>query len=323
MAMTARNCDISLADIKQAAVTISDQVVRTPLLPSASLSKELGGQIYLKAENLQHEGSFKIRGATNALISNKHRLSTSGVIAHSSGNHAAALARASRKIGINANLVMPHNSSPRKISAVENYGIAPILCEPSSEARQATTDEWIKKTGALLIHAYDDPAIIAGQGTVGLEILEQLSEVDSILVPVGGGGLLSGVLLAAKAIKPSIQVWGCEPSQADDAYRSLQFKSIQMPTRYDTVADGLRTALGHLTFPIIQRLIDGILLVNEDEIMQATRKLATDARLVAEPSGAVTLAAMIRYQEQFRGKTTALVISGGNIDFSPCLLGRS
>ena len=319
--MTDTPQQVDLEAIYRAAKRIGEHIVQTPLIPNDGISRELQIEVHLKAENLQHEGSFKIRGATNAVMSVADQIGASGVIAHSSGNHAAALASASKKLGINANLVMPHNSSPRKIQAVRNHGIEPILCEPSSEARQATTDQWIQRTNAHLIHAYDDPAVIAGQGTVGLEIIEQSDHLDAILVPVGGGGLLSGVLLAAKTLRPNIKVWACEPALADDAKRSLEAGSIQMPTRYDTIADGLRTALGSRTFPIIQQLVDGILLVQEEEILAATRKLATDARLVAEPSGAVTLAALNRYRDQFRGQSVALVISGGNLDMSHCALG--
>lgn len=314
--------EITIADIEMAADRIRSQIIRTPLIPNDYISKEMNADVYFKAESLQHEGSFKIRGATNAVMSLTDEQSATGVIAHSSGNHAAALARASSRRNLNATLVMPHNSSPRKIQSVRKYGIEPVFCEPSSEERQATTDQLIQRTRAHLIHAYDDPNVIAGQGTVGLEMIEQLNHLDAILVPVGGGGLLSGVLLAVKTLKPGIHVWGCEPALADDAKRSLDAGSIRMPERYDTVADGLRTALGEITFPIIKNLVDGILLVTETEILEATRKLVTDAKLVAEPSGAVTLAALSRYREQFRNQSVAVVISGGNMDLGNCRLGN-
>ena len=311
---------VGLDEVESAAEQINAHVIRTPLIFNDVLSRTLNCEVHLKAENLQHEGSFKIRGATNAVLSYAAKAKAEGVIAHSSGNHAAALARAARVNGIKATIVMPHNSSKRKLQSVRDQGITPVLCDPSSEARQAMTDELIASTNAHLIHAYDDPLVIAGQGTVGLEIHQQLEGVDTVLVPVGGGGLLSGTLIALKSLKPNIKVFGCEPSWADDAFRSLSAGAIQLPTRYDTIADGLRTSLGGLTFPIIKSLVDGILLVDEQEIRSATRQMVTETRMVAEPSGAVTLAALNRYSDQFRGEKVAVVISGGNLDMGNCKL---
>ena len=319
---------ISVNDIRQASERLTEKVIRTPVIPCDALSKTLDLDLHFKAENLQHEGSFKIRGATNAVLAlanrvGQNQLAQRGVITHSSGNHAAALARAASLLGVGARIVMPHNSSPRKLTAVQRYGIQPILCEPSSEARQLKADEIIAETRAKMIHAYDDPDIIAGQGTVGLEIIEQIKNIDVILAPVGGGGLLAGILVAVKSIAPNTQVFGCEPTFADDAYRSLLAGAIEKPTRYDSVADGLRTCLGEITFPIIKHFVDGILLVDESEILEATRTIATQGRLVAEPSGAVTLAAATRYRQQFKGKRVVAVISGGNLDMGGCSLGRA
>lgn len=320
--------EITANNIRAAAQRIAGQVIRTPLIPCDSISKSLGCELFFKAENLQHEGSFKIRGATNAVNSlvermGKKELAQRGVITHSSGNHAAALARAATLNGIDAKIVMPQNSSRRKFNAVRQYGIEPILCEPSSEARQLKADEIISQTGSKMIHAYDHSDIIAGQGTVGLEILEQITNADVILTPVGGGGLLAGILLAVKTADPQIQIFGCEPTLADDAHRSLHAGTLQKPTRYDSVADGLRTCLGDLTFPIIQHFVDDILLVDEPEILAATRTIATHGRLVAEPSGAVTLAAACRYRQKFQEQRVVAVISGGNLDMGECTLGKS
>jgi threonine dehydratase len=319
---------ITANDIRAASQRIAGQVVRTPLILCDSISKSLGCELLFKAENLQHEGSFKIRGATNAVSSlvdqtSKNELAECGVITHSSGNHAAALARAATLNGIRAKIVMPHNSSRRKFDAVRQYGIEPILCEPSSEARQLKADEIILQTDAKMIHAYDHPDIIAGQGTVGLEILEQITNADVILAPVGGGGLLAGILLAVKTADPNIQIFGCEPTFADDAHRSLHAGTLQKPTRYDSVADGLRTCLGDLTFPIIQNFVDDILLVDEPEILEATRTIAIQGRLVAEPSGAVTFAAACRYRQKFKEQRVVAVISGGNLDMGGCTLGNT
>jgi threonine dehydratase len=189
-----------------------------------------------------------------------------------------------------------------------------VLCEPDADSRRTTAEAIVQKTGGTLIHPYNDPAIVAGQGTVGLEILEQSSEVDTIVVPVGGGGLLSGILIAVKALRPEIKVIAAEPAWADDTARSLRSGRIEMPTRYDTIADGLRTPLGNVTFPLIQALLDDILLVDEQTIKDATRRIAAKARLIAEPSGAVSLAAVIQHPSHFRGRNTVAVISGGNLD---------
>ncbi len=312
----------NLTDIQDASQRIADHIYRTPLIECDRLSQQLGVSLRFKPESLQHEGSFKIRGATNAVLCLPETLARNGVIAHSSGNHAAALARAAMQRSIPAAIVMPHNSSPRKLNAVRQLGIEPHLCEPSSEEREKATERLIQSTKATLIHAYDDPNVIAGQGTVGLEIIEQVDQVDSIFVPVGGGGLLSGVLIAVKTLRPEVKIYGCEPNLADDAYRSLKAGKRLMPTRYDSIADGLRTALGLTTFPVIHRLVDDILLVDEHEIQSATRLLAETAGLVAEPSGAVTLAALKRHRERFQGDSVVAVISGGNIEMSRCQLGR-
>ncbi len=313
---------IALEDVERAAERIAPHVVVTPVVPSETLSRRLGCQVALKAENLQHIGAFKARGATNAVMGLDDETAARGVLTHSSGNHAAALARAATIRGVPAYVVMPGNSSEKKIAAVRGYGIEPVFCEPSTEAREEAAQRLREETGATLIHPYDTPAVIAGQGTVGLEILRQVEELDAILVPVGGGGLLSGILMAVKSLKPEVAVIAVEPEWANDAARSLMLGSIQMPTRYDTIADGLRTALGINTFPIIRRLLDEILLVDEDQIRHAMRSLAEEAHLVAEPSGAVTLAALQQHASRFQGLRVVAVISGGNLSFGECRLGR-
>jgi threonine dehydratase len=209
---------------------------------------------------------------------------------------------------------MPENSAANKIAAVKSFGVRLVLCEPTAEARQATADAVIAETGGTLIHPYDDPRTIAGQGTVALELLEQADGLEVLMVPVGGGGLLSGCLIAAKALRPQMQVVAAEPALADDAYRSLQSGQIEKPLRYDTVADGLRTPLGVHTFPIIRELVDDILLVEETDIVQWTRALLEMAKLVVEPSSAVPLAALMNNTERFRGKKVGIVLSGGNLD---------
>ena len=290
--------------------------MHTPLVQNDPLSRDLDCFLHFKCENLQHIGAFKTRGACNAVFSLSEEAARRGVVTHSSGNHAAALARAATIRGIPAHIVMPHNSLENKLAAVRAFGVAPVLCEPDADSRKRAAEKIEKATGATLIHPYNDSAVIAGQGTVGLEILEQSTEIDTVVVPVGGGGLLSGLLIAVKSLRPEIEVIAAEPEWADDAARSLRSGRIEKPTRYDTIADGLRTPLGDLTFPVMQALLDDILLVDEPTIEQATRLIAAKARLIAEPSGAVSLAAVIQHRARFRNRNTVVVISGGNLDLN-------
>lgn len=312
---------ISLHDIQAAAQRIAPYIIRTPTLLNERLSQDLDCEVHFKPESLQHMGAFKARGATNAVMQLDEEGAARGVVTHSSGNHAAALARAARLRGIPAHVVMPSNSATNKIAAVRSYGVEPVFCEPSAESRAATAEALRQQTGATLVHPYDSFPVMAGQGTVGLELLDQILRLDAVLVPVGGGGLLSGVLTAIKALAPEIQVIAAEPEWADDAYRSLQSGKIEMPTRYDTIADGLRSPLGENTFPIIRELLDDIILVSEAAILAAMRRLAEDARLVVEPSGAVTLAALTSAAKRFAGKRVAVVLSGGNLDLGEYNLG--
>jgi threonine dehydratase len=310
------NLPIQIEDIRAARTRIADYVVRTPLVPNEPLSQQLGCDVNFKCENLQHIGAFKARGACNAVFSLSDEQAEKGVVTHSSGNHAAAVARAASLRKIPAHIVMPHNSSAVKLAAVEALGVIPVLCEPDAESRHRGADEIQAATGATLIHPYDNTAVMAGQGTVALEIIEQLESVDTIVAPVGGGGLLSGVLVAVKSLRPDIRVIAAEPAWADDAARSLQSGKIEMPTRYDTIGDGLRTPLGEFTFAVIRSLLDDILLVKEETIAAATRLIANRANMIAEPSGAVPLAAVLEHGQQFAGRRVALVISGGNLDLT-------
>lgn len=312
---------VRVADVEAAAERIGAHVVRTPCVPSESVSQRLGFRLSFKAENLQHIGAFKARGATNAVLSLTAEEAACGVVTHSSGNHAAALSRAAKIRGVPAHVVMPANSARNKIAAVRAQGVEPVFCDPDAESRARTCRELATKTGATFVHPYDHPAVIAGQGTAGLEILEQVPDVDVILVPVGGGGLLSGVLTAVKARRPEVRVIAVEPEWADDARRSLESGKIEAPLRYDTIADGLRTPLGELTFPIIRDLLDDLVMVSEREIRDAMRVLAEEVHLVAEPSGAVTLAGAKRAAGQFAGLNVVAVVSGGNVDFGDCAFG--
>lgn len=313
---------IKAADVQQASERIEEYVNRTPCLHNETISRSLDVECFLKCENLQHIGAFKARGAMNAVLRLSGDERACGVVTHSSGNHAAALARAAKLAGVAAHIVMPENSARTKIEAVRGFGIEPVFCEPNAGSREQTAEDLRVKTGATLVHPYEMPAVMAGQGTVGLEILQQVPGVDVVLVPVGGGGLLAGVLTLIKSVNPSVKVFAVEPCLADDAARSLAAGKILQPTRYDTIADGLRSPLGINNFPIIQALVDDILLVSEKAIGQNMRRLATDGRLVAEPSGAVAMAGLAENAARFHGKRVAVVISGGNMDFGHCKVGQ-
>ncbi len=307
---------ICLEDVKAAAKRIEPFVLRTPAIICERLSVSQGCQVHLKAENLQHIGAFKARGATNAVMLLSDDMAARGVVTHSSGNHAAALARAATLRKIPAFVVMPSNSAKNKIAAVRSYGVEPVFCEPTAQSRFETAERLRQETGATLVHPYDYAPVMAGQGTVGLELLEQVSALDTVIVPVGGGGLLAGVLMAIKSQRPGVKVIAAEPEWADDAARSLKSGRIELPSRVDSVADGLRTPLGELPFAIIRELLDDIILVSEDAIYRAMRSLAESAHLVAEPSGAVAFAALTTSAARFEGQNVAVVISGGNLDYS-------
>jgi threonine dehydratase len=308
------SAEISLDRIREASERIADYVVRTPIVSSERLNQDVAAELFFKCENLQHVGAFKARGACNAVFSISELEASRGVVAHSSGNHAAALARAARLRNIQAHVVMPENSRPNKIAAVRRYGVEPVFCEPDAASRQAAADRIVEQTGATFIHPYDDPRVINGQGTVGLELHDQLAEVDVVIVPVGGGGLLAGCLTSLKALRPSLEVVAAEPEWADDAHRSWKSGQIELPTRYDTIADGLRTPLGRWTFPIIRDMVDDILLATESQIFQATRQLVDQAKILVEPSAAVPLACVVAHPDRFRNRSVAIVLSGGNIE---------
>lgn len=310
---------ISLEDVQQARERIRPYIHETPLLSSEQLSRELGVNLYFKAEHLQKVGAFKARGAANTVFSLTEQEAQRGVATHSSGNHGAALARAAQLRGIPAHVVVPENANTTKVAAIEGYGAEIIRCESTLEAREKTLAETVEKTGAVVVHPYDDPRVIAGQGTCALEILEQMKshreKLTAVITPVGGGGLLAGTATVMKA-KSHASVFGAEPSGADDAYRS--FQSGVRVTDHDpqTIADGLRTTLGEHNFQIIQEAVDDILLVDEAEIVAAMRLIWTRLKQVIEPSSAVCLAALIKNRERFQGQTVCLVLTGGNVDLS-------
>lgn len=304
---------VTLADIEAAADRINPFVHRTPVFTSATLDRDFGAQLFFKAENLQKIGAFKARGATNAVLQLPH--TTSGVVTHSSGNHGQAVAYAASIRDLAAWVVMPRTSSPLKVDAVRAYGAEIVLCDHAD--RESTAAEVMERTGAVLVHPFDDHAVIAGQGTATLELVEQVPRLDAVVAPIGGGGLLSGAAAVAHAHEPPIQVIGAEPFAVDDAYRSLRSgvrqPGVESPV---TVADGLLTGIGARPFAILNTLGADVIRVTETAILEAAYFLLIRMKLVVEPSGATALAAIKTGAKRFRGLRVGVIISGGNTDFA-------
>jgi threonine dehydratase len=300
--------------IEEARARIAGKVHVTPVLTSATLDALAGAQLFFKCENLQKCGAFKARGATNAVFSLPPEAAQRGVATHSSGNHAAALARAARLRGVRAYVVMPENAAAAKRAAVTRYGGEITWCAPTLAARESTVREVIAATGAMLVHPYDNLTVMAGQGTAAAELLEQVPDLDLILCPVGGGGLLSGTAVAARRLRPAIRVVGVEPAGADDAARSFRAGHIIPSTSPSTIADGLRSSLGERTFAEIRAHVDDIVTVPEEAIVAAMRRLWEVLKIVVEPSGAVPYAALLEPHALPHGARIGLVLSGGNVD---------
>ena len=305
----------TLAEIRETHDRIRPHIHRTPIVTCETLDRLTGCKLYFKCENFQKAGAFKSRGACNAVLCLSDDDAKQGVVTHSSGNHAAALARAARIRGIDAHIVMPSNSPAVKVEAVRGYGGRIVFCEPNQPARETTAAQVQQETGATMIHPYDDSRIIAGQGTAVIELLEDAPTLDTIMTPVGGGGLLSGTLIAAKQIAPAVTVIAAEPANADDAYQGWKSKKFIPSDSPQTIADGLKTALGQITFPIIHELVDDILLATEDAIHDALLLMLERAKLVIEPSSAVPLAALLSNDHGLGGQKIGIILSGGNIDF--------
>jgi threonine dehydratase len=305
-----------LQDIRSAHQRIRPYIHKTPVMTCTALDRMVGARLFFKCENFQKAGAFKFRGACNAIFSLSGQEASHGVVTHSSGNHAAALALAARKRGISARIVMPSSASAVKIAAVKSYGGIITFCEMTLASRESTAEQIIKETGAILIHPSNDYRIIAGQATAASELIEEIENLDFLLAPVGGGGLLSGTAIAAKGLNPKIKVVGCEPKNADDAYRSIKAGRIIPSENPNTIADGLRTSLGDKTFPIIRDLVDEILLATEEEIVTAMRHIWERMKIVVEPSAAVPLAVLLSHKLNAADKNVGIIISGGNVDFS-------
>ena len=304
----------TLAEVKEAAVRIAPYAHRTPVLTCRSLNEMTGATIFFKCENLQKVGAFKFRGACNTVFSLTDEEASRGVATHSSGNHAAALALAARLRGIRAHVVMPKNTKKVKKEAVESYGAQITYCEPTLEAREETLAGILEETGAVEIHPYNDPRIIAGQGTAAMELMEEIHDLDVILTPVGGGGLISGTALTVSGLGHAAEVIGVEPKGADDSCRSFYSGELIPSVNPRTIADGLLTSLGDLTFAIIRKHVADIVTVEEDEIISAIRTVWERMKIIIEPSSAVPVAAVLNYKVETVGKKVGIILTGGNVD---------
>ena len=304
---------LDLAAIRAAHERIRPHIRRTPVLTSARLDAASGAHLFFKCENFQKVGAFKARGATNAVFMLDEATAKRGVATHSSGNHAAAVSRAAKLRGIPAHIVMPSNSSKVKVRAVESYGGRIVFCEPNQTSRDETCAEVIAKTGATLIHPFENENVMAGQGTAAVELLEDV-DVDLVLCPVGGGGLLCGTAVAAKTLRPKIKVIGVEPANADDAARSFRAGKVMPADMPNTIADGLRATIGAINLEIMQRYVDDIVTVSEEGIVAAMRTLWETMKIMVEPSGAVPYAAILERKIDIAGKRVGLIVSGGNVD---------
>ena len=305
---------VTYNDIEKAHQRISDHIHNTTILTSDSLNNELGSNLFFKCENFQKTGSFKIRGATNSILQLNDKEIKNGIITTSSGNHGAAVAFIANKIGASSKIIMPNNTPKNKIENVERYGGEIFYCEPNIKSREYTLEKMVQKSGGSIIHPYNDEKIIAGQGTAAKELIEKVPDLDAIICPVSGGGLLSGTLLAAKNLKPDIKVFGAEPENADDTYRSVLKNKIMSNKTTDTIADGLRAQVGTITFPIIKENVNKILLVSEEMIISSMYMIWQRLKIIIEPSCSIVLAALMLNSNKFLNKKVGLILTGGNYD---------
>lgn len=304
----------SFKDVQNAYLKIREKVHRTSVLTSKKVNERAGGELFFKCENFQKGGAFKFRGATHAVGELSDKKAQNGVATHSSGNHAQAVALAAKFRGIPAHIVMPENAPKVKVNAVRDYGAQITFCNPTQKSRESTLKEVVKETGAAFIHPYDNPHIIMGQGSTAIELLEDKPDLDIILVPIGGGGLMSGTAIAASGLSPKTKVIGSEPEVANDAYLSFKSGKLHPVQSTNTVADGLRTSLSELTFACIQEHVDEIVTVTEDEIVEAMRFIWERMKIIIEPSCAVPVAAVFNGKVNVEGKKVGIIITGGNID---------
>jgi len=305
----------TLSDIKSAHKRIKPFIHQTPVLTSQQLNKIFDCNLYFKCENFQRVGAFKFRGATNAVLQLADDKKKRGVVTHSSGNHAAALALAATMNGVKPYIVMPENAPVVKKNAVAGYGAEITFCKPTLQAREETTRLIMEKSGAILVHPYDNFNVICGQGTAALELLEEIGNLDIVVAPVGGGGLLSGTSTTVKGISDKTKVIGAEPLNANDAWKSFTTGVLTPSVNPSTIADGLLTSLSELTFSVVRKNVDQIFTVSEETIIECMLLVWERMKIIIEPSSATVLAVVRENPDFFRGKKTGLIISGGNVDF--------
>lgn len=304
----------AFADIERAVARIAGLAHRTPVLTSTYFNARSGAELHFKCENFQKVGAFKFRGACNAIRALSPDQARRGIVTHSSGNHGQAVALAAAMNGLKAVVVMPENSARVKVDAVAGYGAEVVFCAPNTPAREATVAELVRQHGYHFVPPYEHADVIAGQGTAALELLEAVPELDVIMAPVGGGGLLAGTAIAARHLKPAIRVIGAEPANADDAARSFHSGKLEPAASAQTIADGLRTTLGALNFAIIQRDVDDIVTASEQTIINTTREVWSRMKIIVEPSCAVPLAALLEGKVDVEGRKVGIILTGGNVD---------
>jgi threonine dehydratase len=305
---------VNLDTIRAAHERIRPHIHRTPVLTNSWLNDACRASLFFKCENFQKVGAFKARGATNAVFALDDETAQRGVATHSSGNHGAAVARAAKLRGIPAHIVMPSNSAKVKIRAVESYGAQVVFCEPTEESREIKCAEVINQTGATLIHSFENEHVVAGQGTAAMELLEDIADLDVIMCPVGGGGLLSGTAIAVKSMQPQIKVIAVEPENADDAAQSFRAGRRLVTEKKFTIADGLRTNIGEPNFAIVQSYVDDIVTVTEEAIISAMRTIWETMKIIIEPSAAVPYAAIADGVIDVNEKRAGIILTGGNVD---------
>lgn len=305
---------VDLNRIRAAHERIHAYVTRTPVLTSSRLDEASGASLFFKCENFQKIGAFKARGATNAVFSLDDAMARRGVATHSSGNHGAAVARAAKLRGITSQVVMPSNSAKVKVRAIESYGAQIVFCEPTEEARESACADVIEKTGAIMIHSFENEDVMAGQGTAAVELLEDIPDLDLVMCPIGGGGLLSGTAVAAKSMRPTIKVIAVEPENVDDAAQSFRAGRLIQTEKKITIADGLRTNVGAPNFALIRRYVDDIVTVSEEAIISAMRTIWETMKIIVEPSAAVPYAAIMKGKIDIGGKRIGIILTGGNVD---------
>lgn len=293
---------------------IANYIHRTPVMTSETINRMSGAEVYFKCDNFQKMGAFKMRGATNAILNLTDEQRAKGVATHSSGNFAQAVALSAKYLGVKAYIVMPSNSPAVKKAAVRDYGGEITECVPTLQARVDTVEKVIARTGATFLHPYNDWDVILGQGTASMELLDEVPNLDYIIPPVGGGGYSSGAALVAHLFTEKTKIIGAEPKGADDAWKSLNKNEIVLQTKPETIADGLRTNLGDKTFAVLSNYMERIILVEENEIVEAMRLMMERMKIVVEPSGAVPLAALLKEPDAFKGKKIGILVSGGNVD---------